>query len=160
MKKIMALCILISVFFLVTCNENSNPTGSGTSATTATVTHAGFDFSTGTSSATADGETITWMPGGGTHSAYASGSNVWWRNSHLDTNGLNLTRDMGMVALSSVTSVPATWDTNPAILPLLPDHVIVAKTADGFVKFKVVSTDTTGAWPAVVEFIYSANSSF
>ena len=67
---------------------------------------------------------------------------------------------MGVVELSSVTSAPATWDVNPAIPPLLPDHVIVAKTADGFVKFKVVSTDTTGAWPAAVEFVFSASSSF
>jgi hypothetical protein len=111
--------------------------------------------------ANSDGETIVWMPGGGTHPQYDNGTNIWWRNSHLaSADGANRTRDMGVVELASVTEVPTEWDDSAVIVPLLADHVVVAQCADGFVKFKVVSTDTTGQWPAVVDFVFSTNATF
>ncbi len=138
---------------LISCSDD-NPTNTPSQAARVTLTHSSFDFSElDNNPATSDGETILWMPGGGEHPEYNGISHVWWRNSHLDaTNGLNKTKDMGIVELSSVTSVPTDWDVNPAIAPLLVDHVIVAQCADGVVKFKVVSTDTLNEWPAVVDF--------
>ena len=46
-----------------------------------------------------------------------------------------LAGNMGLVERSSITSVPARWDTKPTIAPLLADHVIVARTADRFRRY-------------------------
>lgn len=147
---------------LLSCgDDDDNPTGAGQQATRATLTHEGFDFSKAeVDQASSDGETIVWMPGGGTHPEYGNGTNVWWRNSHLAADGSNRTRDMGVVELASVARAPDEWDDRAAIVPLLAGHVVVAGCADGFVKFKVVSTDTTGQWPAVVDFVFSADATF
>ena len=155
--------ILMAVLIWDSCDDNSNPTGSTNPSSQGTITHNGFDFSTGVSNTTTtrSGETIAWMPGGGTHTLFTNGAPVWWRNSHIDMNTrLNQTKDMGVVDLASVTAAPLTWDVNPAIPPLQSNHAVVAKTSNGYVKFKVVSTDTKGTWPAVVDYLFSTTSSF
>lgn len=132
---------------------------------TATITHEGFDFSAGGIPAIwqdADGETIGWQPGSGINPGYPNNdAYIWWRNSSVDTiNFKNQTKDMGIVDLSTVTQVPGDWDTSPNILPLLPGHVIVAKCRDGYVKFEVISADTSSVWPAQVNYYFSGNSTF
>lgn len=154
---------LLTAGTLLSCADGAkNPAGAEQQATRATLTHEGFDFSAAeVNQANSDGETIVWMPGGATHPQYGNGTNIWWRNSHLTSaNGANRTKDMGVVELASVTEVPTEWDDSAAIAPLLAGHVVVAQCADGFVKFKVVSTDTTGQWPAVVDFVFSTDATF
>jgi len=130
-----------------------------------TITHEGFDFSAGGIPAdwnNADGETVGWMPGSGVNPNYPNNDiYIWWRNSHLDTATYqNMTKDMGIVDMASVTQVPGSWDVSPNILPLLAGHVIVAKCKDGYVKFEVVSADPTGVWPAQVYYYFSSSATF
>lgn len=126
--------------------------------TTATITHGGFDFSANSQgySQAYDGETIDWQPGGGTHPDFARMENIWWRPA-----GNGRTKDMGQVSLSSVTQIPATWDSSPTIPPLRVGHVVVAECADGYVKFRVNSVNPDGSdWPAEVEYYFSATTTF
>ena len=144
--------------------EKKGPTEEEFEYPEATISHWGFDFSKGDTSSsytTYDGETITWQPGGGTHPDYPKWRYLWWRNSHLDAvNYKNQTKDMGEVDIPSVTNIPAEWDTTPLIPPLLIGHTIVAKCRDGYVKFQVLSTDTTAGWPAQVKYYYSVSPVF
>ena len=139
-------------------------TGSGTSYLEATLTHSGFDFSEGTTgeSPTYDGEVIYWQPGhAGTHPDYPDYSEyLWWRNTHLDdVNRASQTKDMGAVDIATVREVPAEWDKPPLIPPLLVGHTIVAKCYDGYVKFQVISVDTTNE-SARVKYWYSPDTTF
>jgi len=137
------------------------PVPGGTSSTgyhEATITHSGFDFSLGDTGEypTYDGEIINWQPSGETNADYPRDSEfVWWRNTHLDdTTGLTQTKDMGKVEPSSVAIGPVEWDKTPNIPPLLVGHTIVAKCADGYVKFQVLSIDSSD-WSARVRYWYS-----
>jgi len=139
-------------------------TGSGTSYPEATLTHSGFDFSEGTTgeSPIRDGEVIYWQPGyAGTHPDYPDYSEyLWWRNYHLDkVNYASQTKDMGAVDIATVREVPAEWDKSPLIPPLLVGHTIVAKCYDGYVKFQVISVDTTNE-SARVKYSYSTDTTF
>ncbi len=160
--------LAIVAFFSAGCDPSgSNPTGTESTYATATLTHMGFDFSAGQSDTVNyqnnDGETIQWQPDGG-DTLYADFTEfIWWRNSLV--TGANRTKDLGTVALSTVTSVDTSWDVSPAILPLLVGHTIVAGCNDGFVKFQVISADTSwdgGAnlWPAQVRYHYSPTTTF
>ena len=108
-----------------------------------------------------DGETINWQPGSATHPDYPNwDAYIWWRNSQIDTvTYKNQTKDMGEVAISTVTQVSGEWDTIPGILPLLPGHTIVAKCYDGYVKFEVISIDSV-EWEAQVKYYFSENTTF
>ncbi len=116
---------------------------------TASITHHGFDFSSGKIGS--DGETISWCPGG-SNPNYAKG--VWWRSS-----GKTQYKNMGNISLSSITSVPATWD-NPAV-PLLPGNAYVIKCQDGYAAIKVISVDAnSNLWPVKVEYKFTSGNSF
>lgn len=129
---------------------STGATQSSGPAKTATISHLGFDFSTG-QKGYADGETIGWCPGG-SNPNYSKG--VWWRSSG-DTNYKNL----GNVSLSSVNSIPSSWD-KPAV-PLLPGNVYVIKCKDGYAAVKVISADENGQdWPVKVEYKFTSGNSF
>ena len=133
---------------------------------TVTVQHYGFDFSAGVADtvnwANNDGETVGWQPGGANNPSYPSYDKyIWYRNSELDTvSYLNQTKDMGVIDITTVKNVPSQWDTVPYINPLLVGHVIVAKCRDGYVKFEVLSADTTMFWPAEIKYYFSSGSTF
>lgn len=163
----LALSVLLSVFMWVGCDDDDNPSGSSGIGTEAVVTHYGFDFSAGVADTldyqNNDGETISWQPDGGAIAGYPNNdAYIWFRNS--GASGTNRTRDLGAVSLSSVTSVDTTWDVSPDIMPLLPGHVIVAACNDGFVKFEVLSADTSSSgmivWPALVRYVFSTTLPF
>jgi len=160
-KNSTSLLIIAAAIVLTLYSCKKNSTEPEPAYIDAVITHMGFDFSAGRSDTVDfnnnDGETISWMPGGGTNPQYPNGGSIWFRTSN--NLSANETKDMGMVAMNSVTAVPAAWDTG-AIAPLLPGHVIVAACKDGYVKFQVVSTDTTGFWPATVQYFYSTTNSF
>ena len=154
---------LLASVIVIGCSEKDRDLSEFYS--TATITHDGFDFSEGvipTDWANADGETILWQPGSGNNPLYPNNDiYIWWRNNSIDTvNYLNQTKDMGIIDISSVSQVPGDWDKSPDILPLLPGHVIVAKCRDGYVKFEVVSSDTSSVWPAQVNYLFSTSSTF
>lgn len=166
MKQITAFLMLAVMAFVVlgtSCSKDEDKDEN--IYVVATINHEGFDFSAGGIPAiweNADGETVSWQPNGGNNPNYPNNENwIWWRNSHLDPLEFkNLTKDMGEVALASVTTVPSGWDESPDILPLIPNHVIVAKCKDGYVKFRVISADPNGLWPAQVEYYFSTSTTF
>jgi len=129
----------------------------------ATLTHSGFDFSEGTTGEypTFDGEIITWQPSAEDHPDYPRDSgHLWWRNTHLDDqNRVGQTRDMGLVDLASVRSVPVEWDKSPLVPPLLVGHTIVARCYDGYVKFQVISVDPE-VEEVLVRYFHSADATF
>ena len=156
---------VLLAFTLVLTGCPGDSTGPDEMATTATLTHeSGFDFSAGAPDpafTNNDGDVITWQPGPSqpTHPSYPNFDNVWWRNDLTTDDGSNATVDMGAVDLSSVTSVPSTFEAAPNITPLLVGHVYVAKCHDGYVKFKVTATDTE-SWTATVEYVYTTGTTF
>jgi len=163
MMRTPTLVILSSIVLLASGCKESDPTQPDITVVETILNHFGFDFSAGTPDTVNfnnnDGETIAWMPGGGTNPSYPGyGSHIWYRTSNNPS--MNETKDLGIVDLSSVTAVPDVWDVSPLIPPLLVDHVIVAACRDGFVKFKVMTTDTTGLWPARIRYVFSATRSF
>jgi hypothetical protein len=157
-------------FFITNCGkdddngEEDNPSSSF--YTTATISHAGFDFSAGICDTVNwqnnDGETVSWQPNGGNDSTYPNNDKyIWFRNDAIDTvTYKNQTKNMGNVEISTITNVPTQWDTAPYINPLLTGHVIVAKCFDGYVKFEVLSADTSDFWPAQVKYYFSTTSTF
>lgn len=160
------LAIISSCYFLG-CAATTNSTSAHL---TATLVHEGFDFTTGTATngANYDGETISWSPDTLTSTVegvtYAQGSYIWWRAaSPLDVDTTGYQKHMGQVALSTITSIPTTWDTGSAIMPLLAGHSYVVKCLpSGYAKFQVTSVGTVGAasWPATVEYSFTTGSSF
>ena len=163
MKYLRIAAIILLLFVIASgCKEN-DPTQPDVALVEAVFNHFGFDFSAGVPDtvnfSNNDGETIYWMPGGSTNANYPSNAaHIWFRTSN--NASVNETKDMGIVDLSSVTAVPDAWDVSPLIPPLLVDHVIVAACRDGFVKFKVLSADTTGLWSARVQYVFSGTRSF
>lgn len=150
-----------------TATPTSTPTatqGSQSGATQVLLTHAGFDFSANNTGEypTYDGETVGWTPSGGQNPQYPANSGyVWWRNNHLDdVTYKDRTKDMGVVSLDSVISVPSSWDVGPDIPPLLVGHVIVAECADGYVKFKVLEIVDADNWDVLVEYVFSPTGNF
>ena len=163
MKKLLFAGVLLSLVLAGGCKED-DPSQPDTAIVEAIISHFGFDFSAGAPDELSfdmnDGETIAWQPGGAPNPGYpAYGAYIWFRTSNNAM--VNETKDMGIVELSSVTEVPGAWDISPLIPPLLVDHVIVARCKDGFVKFKVLSANTSDAsWPVRIRFVFSATSSF
>ena len=162
MKRSLTAALVVLCIVSLSCNE-ADPSQPDLALVETVLTHFGFDFSAGISDSidftNNDGETIYWMPGGGTNPSYANNSShIWFRTDR--STSVNETKDMGIVDLSSVTEAPAAWDVSPLIPPLLPEHVIVARCRDGYVKFKVLSTDTTGLWSSRVKYFFSATATF
>lgn len=168
--KFILSILLTLIISIVGCEKEEDDKGNDPSVyqyPTATISHNGFDFSGGISDTVNwennDGETVMWQPGYyGTHPDYPNNDEyIWWRNSYIDTvNYKNQTKDMGIVALSTVTQFSGAWDTVPGILPLLAGHTIIAKCRDGYVKFEVISADTSAIWPALVKYYFSESTTF
>ena len=77
--------LLFLILGIGSCDEN-DPTQPDVAVVEALLTHFGFDFSAGTADTVDynnnDGETIAWMPGGGTNPSYPGfGSHIWFRTS-------------------------------------------------------------------------------
>ncbi|MFC1771472.1 hypothetical protein ACFLZV_06270 [Candidatus Margulisiibacteriota bacterium] len=166
-RTVIIFCaILIPLLLTIGCTKAEEEALSN--YITAVVDHFGFDFSEGIATANnSDGETIDWLPGGGTHPSYSNWvGNLWWRNTSLDqVNYKNQTKDYGQVSLASVTSAPSEWDVTPN--PLIPGHIFAAKCADGFVLMEVLAVGTANIpeaadkiWPAKVKYIFTTSSTF
>jgi len=156
-------CMVVVSLAFIGCKKKT--TDRSPSYLLTTITHEAFDFSAGGIPAdwnNADGETIGWQPGSGVNPNYPNNDiYIWWRNSQLDTvTYQNMTKDMGIVDMASVTQAPGSWDLSPNILPLLAGHVIVAKCKDGYVKFEVVSANASTLWPAQVYYYFSSSATF
>ncbi len=122
---------------------------------TAVIGHYGYDFSTTTSGgpySDQDGWTNTWGCGDSPTS-----SGIFWCPSSTNTNAV--LKDMGEVTLSSVTTVPTSWDSPIEALQL--NHVYVANTNEGYVKFKVLHLmPESWTWDVAVEYELSQGDSF
>ncbi len=162
---LMALgCVLLSTGGCPLTLDRGLDGGAGTA--TLTLTHAGVDFSAGTAGdmttgdlADSDGDMIGWAPS--PNNWVGSDTEVWFRPS-LNTTTENFISDMGAVALSSVTTIPTTWDGGPGQdLPALQvGHVYVVKCVDGYAKFLVTATRVTPDWEADVEYVYTTGTTF
>jgi len=129
---------------------------------TTTLKHDGFDFSSDAIPASwedSDGETVNWAPYP-TVNQLSYTDYVWWRTFSNDDNN-NYTKDMGAVSMSSVISVPTTWDggQDQELSPLQVGHVYVVKCLDGYAKFLVKSIDAVN-WTADVEYEYTTGTTF
>lgn len=166
-KIIFIMGILILSLAAVSLNSCSQTPAA---YSTATLTHAGFDFTTGIQTQEAgkyDGEVIAWNPDRpGTYittiegTSYPNGDYLWWRaSSPLDA--VPHQKHIGTVALSTITSAPATWDSGSGIYPLLVGHSYVVKcTPEGYAKFNVTAVGTSAEWTANVQYYFSKSSGF
>lgn len=161
----MLVCMIIVLgLVFAACNDNDSSTGPGKLGgdyVTATISHAGFDFSAAKNDTTNwgennDGETIGWRPIG----EWVNGG-IWYRTRVYP----NRTQSMGKINIASVTSIDTSataWDTLPA--PLSRNDVVVAQCNDGFVKFQVIAdVDTSQAnhfWSIQVKYLFSKTPSF
>ncbi|MFH1386480.1 MAG: hypothetical protein ABIH50_02320 [bacterium] len=147
---------------------------SSTTYSTATLSHfSGFDFFTGTQTDEAgksDGAICNWNPAGVTTevngTTYIDGSiYLWWSGAFSTLGGNFNQKHMGAVALSTITTVPSTWESGSEIWPLLEGHSYVVKcTPEGYAKIYVTKIDTlevaAGTWEADVEYYYTAGTTF
>lgn len=164
-KTILITGLFITIFFIVGCSNNDNEEELP-GYKTATITHNGFDFSEGKMEENPqlwDGSVNKWQPGNGEHGTYKNNDKyLWWNNSGVN-NGISATKYMGSGKdLSTITSVPTNnWDSNPTILPLLEDILYVAKCRDGYVKFRILSTNpNSNNWVAEIEYYFSTTTTF
>jgi len=149
---------------------------SATVYATATLKHLGFDFNSGvatTETDKSDGGTANWNPDTGQWSTVEGTTYprdniyIWWAPAWSPTYTLTQ-HHVGAVPLSSVTSIPTTWEsTGSGIWPLLPGHSYVVKCApSGYAKFYVTETRTLdaagkpGSWEADVQYYFTIGSSF
>jgi len=147
-----AILILFASFFASCAAIDSS-----LNTTNTVIGHFGYDFSLNSSDTTApgyvdDGWSNAWGCGGAVAPTTAG---VFWCPN--PTNTSEKFKDMGAVAFSSVTGLPATWDS--PIEAVQVGHVYIAETADGYVVFKVTAIDTT-TWDMTVDFLYSATGTF
>ena len=185
------LLLLIGIYIASCTDVARNTTDAGDGYRKAIVQHMGFDFSAGIITGNADamdGHTINWPPDYSVSTDYPSNSTFfWWGNTMLDTvnNVKSYTKDYGEVAVDSVLTAPTdlAWDVSPNIIPMLKDHVIVAKCHDGYVKMQVLAVGTANiiaaegvesvksllatdnilaleGWSVLVKYKYSSSSSF
>lgn len=155
--KLSAL-VIISMLFIISCDETTLPVDDdSTNYPGAFLTHNGFDFSVGKTNdlwEENDGETISWYPGDGEHPDYPRDEYIWWRSS-----GTTKIKDYGVVDMSTVLTVPSSWDA--VMNPLLDGHVYVVQCQDGYAKFKVVYYDiNSDQWNVKVNYYYTSSTSF
>jgi hypothetical protein len=161
-NRLKAISTILAVFaiFIVGC-EKSNDSESDSYVITTVDHFKGFDFSENKAQ-DSDGAVIGWQPGGATHPNYNNdGVYLWWITRSITGETTNKTKDMGTVALSSITEVPTNWEVSPNITPLLVGHVYVAKCIDGYVKFEVLSVSPSEEnWPVEIKYSFSSTSTF
>ncbi|MDD5570683.1 MAG: hypothetical protein PHD97_05935 [Bacteroidales bacterium] len=171
-KTFFVLILIIGTVCFYSCkkdkdngDDKTKDPSSANNYTTVVISHYGYDFSAAKRDTTAfpnstnDGDVVSWNPENYSCTNYLSNQQyVWLRNSGAGT--VNFTKDYGVVDVSTITTVPTAWDTGCAILPLLPEHVIVAKCLDGYVKFKVISADTSNNWTANITYLFSTTNTF
>ena len=160
--KRVSVILIIATIFIFGCNKSEDSDTDEFSYNEATVDHfTGYDFSKGLAQ-DSDGAVIGWQPGGETHPNYNNdGDYLWWITRSITGDSTNKTKDMGTVALSSITEAPTSWEISPNITPLIVGHVYVAKCIDGYVKFEVISVNPSGPnWPVEVKYYFSSTSMF
>ncbi len=135
----------------------------GVSYKTATLSHAGFDFSAGISDTVKwennDGDVVNWSP-----VDPQKRNKLWYRpgfgiKAELPPN--NSQKNMGMFPLDSIFNVPSTFDPDPD--PLAIGNSYVVKCLDGYAKFKVLELgdgNDGGNWWAKVEYEFSSTEKF
>ena len=162
---VVVLTVLTGAVVGAGCPASTDSTGDLTSTDSTTkemiLVHAGVDFSADAvgdaivdPNNNRDGETIAWPPSPNTW--YYSDTDVWFRPT-ANTDQASFTKDMGAVTLSSVTTVPTTWDggVDQDLPALQVDHVYVVKCLDGYAKFLVKAIRTDPDWEADVEYVFS-----
>lgn len=152
--------LVVAVLIIVSCDKNDDTDEFAYDE--ATIDHfQGYDFSEGIAQ-DSDGSVYGWQPGGGIHPNYNNdGDYLWWATHSITQDPTNKTKDMGTIALSSVTEAPTNWEVSPNITPLIKGHVYVAKCIDGYVKFEVLSVGPSKEnWPVDVKYYFSSTSTF
>ena len=126
----------------------------------ATLSHAGFDFSTGISDTLRwennDGDVVNWSP-----VDPQKRNKLWYRPGFGFTPELpsdNSQKNMGLIPLDSIFNVPAKFDADPD--PLKIGNSYVVKCLDGYAKFKVLELGDNNNWLAKVEYEFSATEKF
>ena len=163
MKKsiLIPLFLFVAVgLFVYGCG--TTPDGGGSTGTTATLGHMyGFDFSTGSTPEVGtdpDVDIIGWAPSPGMRRD--STTEVWsrcWANTTTE----NFTKDYGAVALSTITTVPSSWDGTlvTTLDALAISHSYVIKCADGYAKF-IVTSINAASWEAGVIYEYTSGTTW
>ena len=166
---LMGIIIILAAIGILAIVGCQTVTSTATGYSTATLTHWGFDFATGARTDEAgkyDGETITWNPDAVTTTVegttYPSYSNyVWWRGASGSLASVPHQKHMGQVALSTVLTVPSTWDSGSNIWPLLVGCAYVVKCSpEGYAKFRVTSYEASPSWEAEVEYYFTTGTTF
>lgn len=164
-KTLSALLTLAFTIFAIFSFLGCSTTSSSSATTgTLTLTHGGSDFSEGIGNVEnegtgeTDGDIITWVPSTGEmySKVNAMASTLYYRNWAC-TSTENYVKSYGDVELSTITSIPTTWD-HPSP-QLATSYAYVIKCQDGYAKFKVSSLNYT-SWEADVEYEFTAGSSF
>jgi len=164
MKKFI-FSLVLAVFF-VGCEGGGSSTSGTTGSHEVTISHqGGIDFSENDNNVSdntkQDAYTTVWPNSGMTYATgVAWGDGVWYQNNVTDANELYL-YDTTQSDLSSVSAVDTSkWQQiGDSELFLAQDHVYVAKTQDGYVKFKVLSIDKDD-WSIKVSYQYSKTTDF
>jgi len=156
------ILITITGLLIIGCSDKKSSTGPDNEGSyiTATITHAGFDFSAAKSdtanSNNNDGDTIVWSP-----IDYQIKGGIWFR-TRVNPNRTQSLGKVNIYKIASVDTSAAKWDTNPP--PLSKDDVVIAQCLDGFVKFQVTAeVDTSNAnpdWGIQVKYLFSTLPSF
>lgn len=158
---------LLIALFMVNCGGGDD-SSSGTNYMSATITHGGFDFSQNIKDESQtnnqnDGEIIWWADNNIYESGYSHSSALWFRVNENDPNyQQTYIYESTETNLDSVTSVDTSkWLNNAtdAYPALKVGKIYVFKALDGYVKFKVISLDTTNE-SATIEYQYSSSTSF
>ena len=134
------LVLLLSAAWFISTGSSCAPTSSAPSGySTASLTHWGFDFATGKATdevGVYDGETINWNPdgvetvvGGVTYESH--GPYIWWRGEYGALSSTPYQKHIGTGNLSSVTSVPTTWDSMTVIAVNASVVRVILVRADG-----------------------------
>jgi hypothetical protein len=160
LKSISAI-LIVTAILITSCDKDDDPDSGGFIYNTAKVDHfLGYDFSEGIAQ-DSDGAVIGWQPGSEINPSYNNDDNLWWITRSITGDATNKTKDMGTVALSSITSAPTSWEVSPNITPLIVGHVYVAKCIDGYVKFEVLSVNRSEQnWPVEVKYYFSSTLTF
>ena len=141
------LATLFVTLFIISCgsDDSSSDTGLSTSTKTGVITHSGgFDFSADTNA--------TWEH----QDVYNMGSVII-----LADNNVEKIYSLGELSLDSITSADDSKWTEDTSLTVEINSVYVLKARDGYVKFKVISIDTsTFTGDMTVEYVYSTTTTF
>ncbi|HAR64202.1 MAG: hypothetical protein DKM50_09580 [Candidatus Margulisiibacteriota bacterium] len=176
MKKIFLILFLSIIVVLLhgcfTAKESGSPAPAQDNTHVIITDHFGYDYSAQVATGNyevSDGGILAWCPDSTTNATYADYSGYFWYSNFM-TNSPNYTsmfKNCGPVELSSITSIPNTWDAIP-LDPIVTNNCYVAKCHDGYVAFQVlaigsanITEDTSDKFmPVKIKYKYTATNNF